>query len=114
MILEAEVNRLHRLAAAGMWTVGLGVDDGKQARREGFITRERGHTMSRRLSLTERRRIRQAMKLGRLDRLETRNTITEPLSITTLSFTAFRGLAQLGIMQAVWGQAVGNTIFNAA
>ena len=63
--------------------------------------------MSRRLSFTERRRARQplAMKFGRLDRLETRNTITEPISVTALSFTAFRGLAQLGIMQADGGNS---------
>ena len=34
----------------------------------------------RRLSFTERRRRRLAKKVDRLDRLETRNTITEPIS----------------------------------
>ena len=61
--------------------------------------------MSRRLSFTERRRARQAMKFGRLDRLETRNTMTEPISVTALSFTAFRSLAKLGIMQADGGNS---------
>ncbi len=61
--------------------------------------------MSRRLSFTERRRARQAMKFGPLHRLETRNTMTEPISVTALSFTAFRSLAQLGIMQADGGNS---------
>jgi YD repeat-containing protein len=56
--------------------------------------------MSRRKSFTERRRARLAFKSPRLDKLETRNTITEPISVTGLSLTAFRGLVQLGIMQA--------------
>ena len=61
--------------------------------------------MSRRLSFTERRRARLALKSARLDRLETRNTMTEPISVTALSFSAFRGLAQLGIMQADGGNS---------
>ena len=38
-----------------------------------------------RLSFTERRRRRLAMKVDRLDRLETRNTITEPISVMGLA-----------------------------
>ena len=45
------------------------------------------------------------MKFGRLDQLEPRTTITEPISITGLSFAAFRGLAQLGIMSADGGNS---------
>jgi hypothetical protein len=55
-------------------------------------------TMSRRKSFTERRRARLAMKGDRLDCLETRNTITEPVSVTGLSITALRGLALIGVM----------------
>ncbi len=58
--------------------------------------------MSRRKSFTERRRARLAFKSERLDRLEIRNTITEPISVTGLSISAFRGLVQLGIMRADW------------
>ena len=57
--------------------------------------------MSRRkLSFTEKRRASLAMKWDRIERLESKNTITEPISVTALSLTAFRGLAQLGIMRA--------------
>ena len=59
----------------------------------------------RRLSFTERRRRALALKSAQLDRLETRNTITEPISVTGLSLSAFRGLAQLGIMQADGGNS---------
>ena len=52
----------------------------------------------RHLSFTERRRRRLAKKVDRLDRLETRNTITEPISVTGLAISALRGLVQLGIM----------------
>jgi len=38
------------------------------------------------------------MKVDRLDRLETRNTITEPISVLGLSVPAFQGLARLGFM----------------
>ncbi len=55
-----------------------------------------------RKSFTERRRARLAFKSERLDRLEIRNTITEPISVTGLSISAFRGLVQLGIMRADW------------
>ena len=68
-----------------------------------FAIIHKDHTMSRRLSFTERRRARQAMKFGPLHRLETRNTMTEPISVTALSFSAFRTLAELGIMQADGG-----------
>ena len=54
----------------------------------------------RRLSFTERRRRALALKSAHLDKLETRNTITEPISVAGLSVTAFRGLAQMGIMTA--------------
>jgi hypothetical protein len=52
----------------------------------------------RRLSFTERRRARLALKVAHLDQLEIRNTITEPISVLGLSISAFRGLAQIGIM----------------
>ena len=54
--------------------------------------------MSRRLSFTEKRRAGLAKKVAHLDRLETRNTITEPISVLGLSLSAFRGLAQIGLM----------------
>ena len=57
----------------------------------------------RRLSFTEHRQARLAMKVDRFDRLETRNTITEPISVLGLSTTAFRGLALIGIMQSDGG-----------
>jgi hypothetical protein len=49
-----------------------------------------------RLSFTESRR-RLAKQVDRLDRLESRTTITEPISFTGLSITALRCLAQLGV-----------------
>jgi hypothetical protein len=51
-----------------------------------------------RLSFTEKRRRKLAVKTAHLDRLETRNTITEPISFTGLSLSALRGLAQMGIV----------------
>ena len=54
--------------------------------------------MSRRLSFTEKRRARLGLKVDRLDQLETRNTITEPISLLGLSLSALRGLAQIGLM----------------
>ena len=55
--------------------------------------------MSRRhLSFTEKRRHRHRKQVDRLDRLETRNTITEPISVLGLSVSALRGMVQLGIM----------------
>ncbi len=59
----------------------------------------------RRLSFTERRRARLALKFARMDRLETRNTITEPISVTGLALSSMRGLVQLGIMQADGGNS---------
>ncbi len=41
--------------------------------------------------------------MDRLDQLESRTTITEPISVTGLRVTALRGLAQLGIMQVQGG-----------
>ena len=52
----------------------------------------------RRLSFTEKRRARLAKNVAQLDKLETRNTITEPISVLGLSVSAFRGLAQLGLV----------------
>ncbi len=49
---------------------------------------------SRRLSFTEKRRASLAKSVAHLDKLETRNTITEPISVLGLSLSAFRGLAQ--------------------
>jgi len=62
-------------------------------------------TMNRRhlLSFTERRRASLAKKVDRLDRLETRNTMTEPISVTALSVSALRSLVQLGIMSVGGG-----------
>ena len=48
------------------------------------------------MSFTERRRRMLAMKWDRLDRLETRNTITEPISVTGLAISTLRGLTLLG------------------
>ena len=57
-----------------------------------------------RLSFTERRRRKLALKVEVFNRrLETRNTITEPISVLGLATGAFRGLAQLGIMQSQGG-----------
>ena len=52
----------------------------------------------RRLSFTERRRRRLAKKVDRLDRLETRNTITEPISVTGLAINAMGGAVSLGFI----------------
>ncbi len=57
--------------------------------------------MSRRrhmLSFTERRRASLAKKVVQLERLETRNTITEPISVLGLSLSALRELVRLGIV----------------
>ena len=51
-----------------------------------------------RLSFTERRRRRLAKKVDQLDRLESRTTITEPISFTGLAISSLRSLVQLGIM----------------
>jgi YD repeat-containing protein len=55
------------------------------------------------LSFTEARRRRLAKRVDRLDRLESRTTITEPISFTGLAISAFRGLAQLGLMSRFGG-----------
>ena len=47
---------------------------------------------------TERRRHRLAKKVDRLERLEPKTTITEPISITSLAVSALRGAAQLGFI----------------
>ena len=52
----------------------------------------------RRASFTETRRRRLAKRVDRLDGLESRTTITEPISFTGLSITALRGLAQLELL----------------
>ncbi len=59
--------------------------------------------MSHHISFTEKRRARLRRAVDRLDQLESRTTITEPISVTGLSVTALRGLAQLGIMQVQGG-----------
>jgi hypothetical protein len=59
----------------------------------------------RRLSFTERRKTRLARRFGRLDQLEARTTITEPISLTGLALSSMRGLVQLGIMQADGGNS---------
>jgi YD repeat-containing protein len=51
-----------------------------------------------RQSYTNKRRAQLKRKFDLLDRLENRNTITEPISVLGLSMTASRGLVQLGIM----------------
>jgi hypothetical protein len=58
-------------------------------------------TTSRRRSYTDKRRARLAKKVDRLDRLETRNTITEPISVFGLSVGALRALAQFGVIRPV-------------
>jgi YD repeat-containing protein len=52
-----------------------------------------------RISFTERRRRRLALKFDTLLSLETRNTITEPISPAALTISALRSLAQLGLVQ---------------
>ncbi len=58
--------------------------------------------MSRRMSFSEKRRRKLTVKPEVL-RLETKNTITEPISVIGLATSAFRGLAQLGLMQVQGG-----------
>ena len=57
----------------------------------------------RRKSFTEKRRARLAMKWDRLDKLESKNTITEPISLLGLATGSLRGMVQLGLMQADGG-----------
>jgi hypothetical protein len=51
-----------------------------------------------RMSFTAKRRARLAMKVERLERLESRHTITEPISVFALSVNAMGGLARLGLI----------------
>jgi hypothetical protein len=57
----------------------------------------------RRRSFTEKRRARLAMQWDRLDKLESKNTITEPVSLLGLATGSLRGMVQLGLMQADGG-----------
>ena len=61
--------------------------------------------MPHRVSFTEKRRARLRKAVDRIDQLESRTTITEPISFTGLSVSALRGLAQLGIAQVQGGSA---------
>ncbi len=65
-----------------------------------------------RLSFTERRRRRLALKVDRLDRLEKRSTVT-PFSAFSLAAGAFQGLAQVGLMQGN-GNAQGGPVLPGA
>ena len=56
-----------------------------------------------RLSFTERRRRKLALRVDRLDQLEIRNTITEPISLTALSLGIPTGLLGLGMRGAGGG-----------
>ena len=49
---------------------------------------------------TDRRRRQLAKKVDRLERLETRNTITEPISVTGLALSAITGASRLGLIPA--------------
>lgn len=53
--------------------------------------------MTRRLSFTDKRRRKLTVK-AQVDRLETRNTITEPISVIGLASGALGGLARLGLI----------------
>jgi len=50
-------------------------------------------------SFTEQRRARLRKAVDRVEKLEARNTITEPISVTALSLGAVRALGALGIVQ---------------
>jgi hypothetical protein len=52
-----------------------------------------------RLSFTEHRRRKLALKVDRLDRLESRSTVT-PFNAFSLATGAFQGLSQLGMMRS--------------
>ncbi len=56
-----------------------------------------------RLSFAEKRRARLARKFDRLDSLEPRIPVTEPISFTAMSLGALRGLTAIGIMDAMGG-----------
>ena len=66
-----------------------------------------------RISFTEKRRRKLARKSS-LERLELRNTMTEPISVAALSVSAMRGLAQMGIMSADGGNGAALRIAQAA
>src|SRR5271157_5622480 len=61
----------------------------------------------RHFNLKERRR-RLAKKVDRLDRLETRNTITEPISVTGLAISFARGTAIFGFLVPSGGGSAPN------
>ena len=65
-----------------------------------------------RLSFTEHRRRRLALKVDRLDRMEKRSTVT-PFSAFSLAAGAFQGLAQVGLMQGN-GNAQGGPVLPGA
>jgi hypothetical protein len=64
-----------------------------------IIYKREKYIMTHRLGFTSRRRAFLAKKVDRLDRLETRNTMTEPISAVGLLTGSLRGLVQLGLMQ---------------
>ena len=57
------------------------------------------------LSFTEARRRRLAKKADRLDRLESRTTITEPISFTGMAVSAMGSLVRLGFIYPDTGNA---------
>ena len=65
--------------------------------------------MSRRMSFSEKRRRRLTVKPEVL-LLETKNTITEPISVMGLASGAFGGLARLGLIQVHGGQGAAATV----
>jgi RHS repeat-associated protein len=58
------------------------------------------------LSFTEARRRRLAKKVDRLDRLESRTTITEPISFTGMAISAISGMVHFGFMYPDVGNAL--------
>ena len=62
-----------------------------------FASNWKDRTMSRHVSFTERRRASLRRQVDRLELLELRNTITEPISVLGLSLSAYSGLNRLGI-----------------
>ncbi len=64
-------------------------------------------------SFTEKRRARLRKAVDLIERLETRSTITEPISVTALSVSALGGLKQLGVAQ-VHGGSDGLELLEAA
>jgi hypothetical protein len=57
------------------------------------------------LSFTERRRRKLALKVDRLDRLESRSTVT-PIGATALGLGAFPALGSIGGMHATEGGVI--------